>query len=241
MVVNCMIQARMGSTRLPGKVLKPLGNRDILEYVVNRCQAMPSVHQVIVATSELEEDDSIEKWCREREIIFHRGSPDDVLRRFITCEQHFPADYVMRVTSDCPFIDYHLGEFMIETMKKSPCDRIHLKGNRPRGLAPELFSTEALKRIDQLGQLPRHREHVTYYAYEYPEQFSSVTVEFPPKMRFAELRITVDTEEDYHLCQAVADHFSGQLLVPSQEVVDYLLAHPEVVKINAHIEQKPII
>jgi spore coat polysaccharide biosynthesis protein SpsF len=202
---------------------------------------MPSVNKVIIATSYLEEDNLIEAWCKKREIPYYRGSPDDVLTRFITCEEKYSADYIMRVTSDCPFIDYHLGEYMIQTMRNVPCDRVHLKGSRPRGLAPELFSTEALQRIDREGKLPRHREHVTYYAYEFPEAFTSVTVEFPPKMKHPELRITVDTEEDYQLCQAIAEYFITEPLVPAQAVVDYLLAHPEVARINAHIEQKPIV
>lgn len=235
-----IIQARMGSSRLPGKILKPLGDADVLTYVTSRCQQIQGVSDVIVATSVLPQDDAVEKWCAENGVICFRGSEEDVLDRYVQCAKQYKPDYVMRVTSDCPFVDYEMASAIVALMERERVDIIDLAGKLPRGLAVELISYEALLSIHEKGQEPRHREHVTYYAYEYCEQFQRVVYDAPVNRLHPELRITLDTEEDYALCQAVATHFDN-LLVSSANVIHYLLEHPEVAKLNAHIEQKSVI
>jgi spore coat polysaccharide biosynthesis protein SpsF len=102
-------------------------------------------------------------------------------------------------------------------------------------------SFQALKRMYEIGKLPRHREHVTYYAYEFPEQFRSTVYNVPKVLRHPQLRITLDTPEDYELLCRIAEHFAGDVLVPADQVVKYLLDHPEISCINAHIQQKPVV
>lgn len=236
-----IIQARMGSTRLPGKILMPLGDHVVLDYVVSRCKQVEQVDRVIVATSTLEQDDAVEKWCASHAVECYRGSEDDVLARYYECAKDYCPDYVIRVTADCPFVDYDLADDVIARMKKNPADIVLLKGRLPRGLAVEMISFSALEYIYNNGHEPRHREHVTYYAYEYLDQFKATTLDVPEGLQHSELRITLDTEEDYQLCKAIAEHFHGDKLISSQEVVDFLLEHPEISKLNAHIEQKPVI
>src|SRR5690625_2463196 len=98
-----IIQARMGASRLPGKVLKPLGATDVLTYVTSRCRQIKGIEGVIVATSTLKQDDAIEAWCKENDITVCRGSEDDVLDRYVQCAKKYNPGYVMRVTADCPF------------------------------------------------------------------------------------------------------------------------------------------
>lgn len=236
-----IIQARMGSSRLPGKVLKPLGNSVVLDYVVSRCRLVSDVAEVIVATSTLSQDDAIQSWCKENNVACFRGSEDDVLSRYFECAKLYNPDYVIRVTSDCPFVDYDMANEMIATMKNSPADYVKVQGELPRGLVVELFAYDALAYIHEHGKEPRHREHVTYYGYEFADEFQVTTYQAPKKMQQPHLRITLDTEEDYELCQAIANHFQGDKLVSSEKVVEFLLAHPEVANINAHIKQKPVI
>lgn len=236
-----IIQARMGSSRLPGKILKPLGEADVLTYVVERCKKINGVSAVIVATSVLPQDDKVEDWCERKGVSYFRGSEDDVLERYIEAAKEYNPDYVIRVTADCPFVDYELGTAMVEKMSAAKVDFLNLEGNLPRGLAVELFSYQSLEYIDQHGKEPRHREHVTYYAYEHPDEFSWTSVKAKSSVQHPQLRITLDTDEDYRLCQAIADHFQGDKLVSSEQVVKFLLDHPEVVKLNAHIEQKPVV
>lgn len=240
MNVIVIIQARMGSSRLPGKILKPLGDVDVLTYDIERCRAIEGVREVIVATSSLAQDDAIAAWCEEHQVVYFRGSEDDVLDRYVQCAKMYKPDYVMRVTSDCPFVDYEMASEIVELMNKEKKDIVILEGELPRGLAVELISYEALLRIHEVGQEPHHREHVTYYAYEFPEQFDSTTYKVPANRQVPELRITLDTEEDYALLVEVAKHFNNPL-VSSADVIQFLKNHPQVAKINAHIEQKPVV
>ncbi|KGR90100.1 acylneuraminate cytidylyltransferase [Ureibacillus massiliensis 4400831 = CIP 108448 = CCUG 49529] len=235
-----IIQARMGSSRLPGKVLKALGDTDVLSYDIARCRAIKGVSEVIIATSELSQDDAIAKWCEEHNVAYFRGSEDDVLDRYVQCAKGYNPDYVMRVTSDCPFVDYEMASEIVSLMEKERKDIVLVDGDLPRGLVVELISFEALQRIHSIGKENRHREHVTYYAYEFPNEFKSVTYNAPSNRIAPELRITLDTEEDYALLYEIAKHFNNPL-VSSAEVIQFLKQHPEIAKLNAHIEQKPVI
>lgn len=237
-----IIQARMGSTRLPGKIMKPLGGSVVLDFVVSRCKLVENVDEVIVATSILSQDNAVEQWCLQNNVSCFRGSEDNVLSRYYECAlQYKPVDYVIRVTADCPFVDYELANEVITEMKEHPADIVLFNGSLPRGLAVEMISFSALEYIFENGHELRHREHVTYYAYENPQQFKATTLTVPEVKKYPELRITLDTEEDYQLCQAVADHFQGDKLVSSQTVVNFLVEHPEIAKLNAHIQQKQVI
>lgn len=235
-----IIQARMGSSRLPGKILKPLGDTDVLTYDIARCRAIKGVSEVIVATTTLTQDDAIAAWCEVHDVKYFRGSEDDVLGRYVQCANQYEPDYVMRVTSDCPFVDYEIASDIVALMEQERKDVVLLQGELPRGLAVELISYEALLRIDELGKEPRHREHVTYYAYEFKEQFETVTYKTPANRWAPELRITLDTGEDYAMLFEVAKHFNDPL-VSSTDVINYLKETPEVANINAHIEQKPVV
>ncbi|EGQ27055.1 spore coat polysaccharide biosynthesis protein SpsF [Sporosarcina newyorkensis 2681] len=234
-----IIQARMGSTRLPGKIVKPLGTTDVLTYVTSRCQQIKHIEDVIVATSTLLQDDAVETWCQKNGVTCFRGSEEDVLDRFVQCAKLYNPDYVMRVTADCPFVDYELASAIVEMMEYERKDLVSLAGNLPRGLAVELLSYQSLLTIHEKGHEPRHREHVTYYANEYEEEFTRAIYKVPSNRLYPELRITLDTEEDYALCLAIANHFKDEL-IPSEEVIQFLLDHPEIAKLNAYIEQKSV-
>lgn len=235
-----IIQARMGSTRLPGKILMPMGSTDNLTYVTERCKKIQGVSDIIVATSLLPQDDAVEKWCENHQLPCYRGSEEDVLDRFIQAAKSYEPDYVIRVTADCPFVDYEMASDMVALMQRERVDIIDLAGTLPRGLAVEVISHKALQIIGEKGHENRHREHVTYYAYEFKEQFTRVSY-VPNELRNEpNLRITLDTDEDYELLKVVASQFDD-IFVSSEDVIRYLKNHPEVAKLNAHIEQKPVI
>jgi len=236
-----IIQARMGSSRLPGKIMLPLSDGVELKYVVERCKAIHGASAVIVATSHSTLDDQVASWCSEFGYLCFRGSEEDVLSRYYECACRFQPDYVLRVTGDCPFTDYHLAMDMINAAKDQPCDIVRLEGQLPRGLEPQLVSFKALEWMYRYAKLPHHREHVTYYAYEYPDQFQSTTLQVPLEMQKPHLRITVDTAEDYRLMQEIADRFKGNMLVSATDVVRYLVENPDIAAINADVQQKPVI
>ena len=233
-----IIQARMGSTRLPGKILLPLGEHDNLVYVTERCKKI--TNDVIVATSALPQDDEVEAWCKRRGIACYRGAEEDVLDRFVQAAKPYAPDYVIRVTADCPFVDMEMGKEMLDIMKMKQVDIIDLSGEVARGLAVEVISYEALQYIHKHGREQRHREHVTYYAYEHETEFTRTSYVVPNSRAYPKLRITLDTSEDYAVMSKVAEYFND-IFVPSEEVIQYLLYHPEIAKLNAHVEQKPVI
>lgn len=235
-----IIQARMGSSRLPGKVLMPMGSTENLMYVTERCKKIRGINEVIVATSTLPQDDVVEEWCKEHDLPYFRGSEDDVLDRYVQAAKLYNPDYVIRVTADCPFVDYEMASEMVALMNEKQVDIIDLASELPRGLAVEVISYKALLYIHQHGQENRHREHVTYYAYEFKEEFTRASYKASEERIHPELRITLDTDADYELLSNVAKHFDDPL-VSSVEVIHYLMKHPKIAKINAHIEQKPVV
>ncbi|MED4585434.1 glycosyltransferase family protein [Brevibacillus choshinensis] len=240
MKVIVIIQARMGSSRLPGKVLLPLGATIVLDYVVSRCKQIGDATDVIIATSTSDRDNPIMEWCEKHQVSCFRGSEEDVLSRFYECAAVYQPDYVIRVTSDCPFIDYHMMNQIVKQVEGQPADIVFVEGHLPRGLEAEIVSFSALETMNNVASEEKYREHVTYYAYEYKDTFRTATYQAPVSLCHPELRITLDTMEDYLLCRAVADHFIEDRLVPSQSIVDYLSNHPELAQINAHVKQKEI-
>lgn len=234
-----IIQARMGSSRLPGKILMPVGNTDNLTYVIERCKRIQGVDEIVVATSTLPQDDVVETWCGEHDVACYRGSEEDVLDRYIQAAKPYDPDYVIRVTADCPFVDYEMASDMVALMQQKQVDIIDVAGELPRGLAVEVVSYKALQYIDRQGREERHREHVTFYAYEFKGEFARCSYEAPRNRQHPELRITLDTAEDYALIVQVAKHFDD-VRVSSVDVIKYLLDHPEIACLNAHIEQKPV-
>lgn len=231
----------MGSSRLPGKVLMPLGSSVVLDYVVSRCKQIKS-ETVIVATSTLTHDNPIEEWCIENKIPVFRGPEDDVLARYYEAALPYEPDFIIRVTGDCPFVDFDFGNTIVQSMLQSPADIVRVDESKlPRGLLIEMVSFKTLQYMYKYGHEERHREHVTYYAKEHSDKFKQTFVEVPNELQYPSLRITLDTEEDYELCKKIADHFEGDMLVPSSEVIKFLNANPDVAKINAHIEQKPVV
>lgn len=240
MKIITIIQARIGSTRLPGKVLKPLGDTDVLSYVVDRCRKIEGVSEVIVATSTLPQDKAIVNWCKQHQVAYFCGSELNVLSRYVEAAESYQPDYIMRVTSDCPFVDYELATDMIKAIKENPVEIVDIAKPLPRGLAVEIISYDALKRINSRKTEERHREHVTYYAYEYKNQFTRISYEPSILIQEPQLRITLDTKDDYELCQTVAKHFNNQY-VSSVEVVRFLKNNTKIAELNAHIEQKPVV
>lgn len=243
MNIIIIIQARMGSSRLPGKVLLPLGKDTVLGHVINRCHKLNSINKVIIATSDLGQDDPIAEWALQNQIVCYRGSEDNVLKRYYDCAKEYNPDYIIRVTSDCPYLDYELAQQTIDKMISEPSDIIFYEHTQPliRGLAVELFSFDTLKKIYNCASEGRHTEHVTYYAYEFSEQFNTSTLKVPDTIVDSKLRLTVDTEEDYMLCREIEDNLENASDLSSSEIIEFLKLNPQIASINEHIEQKPVV
>ena len=169
-----IIQARCGSTRLPGKVLKPLAGHTVLRYVIERCRLSRSLADVIVATTVEPADDAIETYCQSLGVPVYRGSQEDVLLRYVEAAAWSHADPIVRITSDCPLIEPSLIEQALAAYRGNPADYLFIEGY-PRGTGDiELMTLPALRRalIETQPDQAYYREHVMTYLTDHPEAFT---------------------------------------------------------------------
>lgn len=240
-----LIQARMGAERLPGKILKPLAGADpVLKWVIERSRNVKHAQRVIVATTVQPGDDAVERYCREHKVDYFRGSEADVFERFYQCAKKFNLDAVVRVTADCPFLSAETIDAAIARFWETGCDYLNnsrITKTYPRGLDVEVFSMAVMDKLAQKNLTPDEREHVTLYIYQHASEFHIETLEAPAELREPQLRLTLDTEDDYKMLNAVAQAFRAESFkVKSECIIDYLRKNPQVAALNGHIEQKRI-
>ncbi|MBN2400141.1 MAG: glycosyltransferase family protein [Candidatus Aminicenantes bacterium] len=237
-----IIQARMSSTRLPGKVLMDLCGQTVLERVVRRIQCCRYVDEIIVATSTLPANDEIEAKCRQMHVPVFRGSESDVLDRFFKAAIAHNADICVRVTADNPLIDPALSDEIIRQFKQAnpPVDYASNKipPSYPQGLDTEVFTIDALKRTWQHASLPYEREHVTIFIYEHPDQFRLLNI--MSDVGRADWRWTLDALEDLEFIRQIYARLGPTNGFTWQQVVDLLKKEPALCTINQHVLQKPI-
>jgi spore coat polysaccharide biosynthesis protein SpsF len=239
MKVTAIIQARMGSTRLPGKVLMELGGETVLCRVVRRLRRASMIQEVAVATTESARDEPVIEACRQLGVAYFRGSEQDVLDRYFRAAQRFGSDAVVRITSDCPLIDPELVDRVIDSFVDHHADFACnvLPRKYPRGLDTEVFTAEALKKAWQLSDQPHQREHVTSLFYERPDIFRHAHV--CGEQDYSRYRWTLDTPDDLCLIRAIYSHFDYRDDFGWQEVLALIERLPELASLNAHIVQKP--
>lgn len=235
-MTGAIIQARMSSSRLPGKVLLPLGDRTALEQVVRRVRDAASVDEVVVATSTDASDDPVADLCARSDIRSVRGPLEDVLARYSLAAEALDADIVVRITGDCPLIDPVLVDACIARLHDGYFDYASncTNGPRtfPRGLDVEVFTRAALRRASAEATSARDREHVTPYIWEHGDMFKvAPALEAAPSYARA-YRLTLDYPEDYELLKTLYDR--GETELPG--ALSYLDAHPELVALNASRE-----
>lgn len=230
-----IIQARMGSTRLPGKVLQKIQDKTILEHLVERISPAQKVDQWIVATTTNKEDDVLAAFCQERGWNVYRGSDWDVLDRFYqACQLFSGVDQVVRVTSDCPLhhhevIDFALTEYMergVTYFSNSNHEPDYLED----GFDVEVFSYEALAEAWKKANLMSEREHVTPYIKK-ASYFTHAWKKYDAGYNY---KLSVDTADDFKAAELIFQHFSGQPLFTMQDVIELLLKRPEIIEYNRH-------
>jgi spore coat polysaccharide biosynthesis protein SpsF len=239
MRINAVIQARVGSTRLPGKVLEDLGGRSVLEWVVRAARAATQIDTVIVATSTLAADDSVADLADSLGVLVVRGSEDDVLSRFVAALDAHPADALVRLTADCPLLDPTLIDAVAGAWSAAPTlDYVSTVLVRclPRGMDVELVTARALREVDRIA-VGHDRVHVTSRLYAEPTAYRLLGVCVTP---FAnDLRVTLDTQEDLDLLRALVAELPDAPPAWS-DVVAVLRARPDLVAINSGVAQKPL-
>jgi spore coat polysaccharide biosynthesis protein SpsF len=233
-----VIQARTGSTRLPGKVLRPLGGRSVLGWIV-RAARLSGVDDLVVATTTEDGDDAVVTECHALGVDVVRGSVDDVLTRFLQAVEGRGADAVARFTADCPMLDPAVAGAVIDTWRRMPTiDYISTAMPRsvPRGMDAEIVNIATLRRIGETA-VDHHRVHVTSGIYTAPDEHRMVGLRIHPDS--SDLRVTLDTVDDWELIQRIVAEL-GDRPANLDEIVGWLRANPEAVAINQHVRQKAL-
>jgi len=231
-----LIQARMGSSRLPNKVLKDICGKPDLQWVIERVQKSQFIDEVMVVTSIEKNNLPLVRLCTDLGIRVFVGSENDVLDRYYQAARLIEPEYVIRITADCPMFDWRYLDDAIDQIDPK-ADYIHMdEGTFPDGLDFEIVRFEALHRSWKEADLSSEREHVTMYIKNHPEIFIIQTYRFPI-FGIGNYRWTLDEDRDYELINNVYQHFieikKDDFI--TEDVVDYLSGHPEIVALNADI------
>lgn len=236
MKVVAIIQARMSSTRLPGKVLKEILNKPILSHVIERLKSSTQLNEIVVATSSLKEDQPIFYLAQKHNISVFRGSEKDVLDRYYQAAKKVGADLIVRITADCPLIDPVLTDQMIQFYQKqgNDCDWLGLDSSCLEGVGGEVFSFAALEKSWKEAKKPSEREHVTPYVWNHPEIFKLKRMQCPSFYEpYTQVQFSVDEEDDLVFVREIFKNLyrEGTVFL-TKEIVALLQKKPELLKIN---------
>jgi spore coat polysaccharide biosynthesis protein SpsF len=247
MKIGAIIQARTSATRLPKKVLKELpygSGTTVLQQVIRRLKKANKIDDVIVATTTEIEDDKIVKVAKNENVKWFRGSKEDVLNRYYLAAKKNKLDIVVRITSDCPCIAPELIDSIIEKHLRTKSDYTTntLKRTFPHGLDTEVINITTLEKAFSEAKQDYEKEHVTPYVYKTrPDLFKITLVEAPKELNYPDIRITLDTEEDYALLCAVFDYlYPINNFFVTKDIIDLFQKKPWLKLINKRIMQKKI-
>jgi spore coat polysaccharide biosynthesis protein SpsF len=240
--VIAIIQARMSSTRLPGKVLQDLGGRPVLDRMIERVKRAKTVTETVIATTTDPSDEPIVELCERLGTPVFRGSLPDVLDRYYHCALEHKADYVVRLTGDCPLIDPELIDQVVKALLDSlvdfACNRLPPPFARtyPIGLDVEACTFKALETAWNKATAKHDREHVMPYLYEVPGRFRIMQLQNAAD--YGSLRWTLDTPEDLELLREVIKRLENRNDFSWKEVLTFFLQDPELAKINSSVVHK---
>ena len=237
-----VIQARMSSTRLPGKMLMPLGYKPMLWHVVERAKRCRRVNKVVVATSNDLSDDAIAHYCTENDISCLRGSLTDVLGRFIDVSDKFPSDYIVRITGDCPLISPEFIDFQLDVASSQKADIVQL--DRRSGVleGQGVHSTNSLREVFENSKDPDDREHVgSRYLIKFKNLFKVVGIKLPAVYYDTSFRLAVDELPDYRVMNKIYENLwqPGEI-VPLLDALDFLKKMPHIAEANQSVEHNEI-
>lgn len=242
--VIASIEARMGSSRLPGKVLLDIYGQPALTRLVRRLKRCRNLDGIILATSIASADDVLEDWAKSVGIPCHRGSEDDVLQRVVRAQRGMHSDVVVEVTGDSVLVDPEIIDLGIETYMANDCDVVSntWKPSFPMGVDVQVFGFRALEEVERTIFDPPVREHVSLYFYEHPERYRVVHLVAPSRWRAPKHRFQLDYPEDLQFIKEVYrrldPEFGDEFGV--DEVMTLLRTAPELVEINIACEEKPL-
>jgi spore coat polysaccharide biosynthesis protein SpsF (cytidylyltransferase family) len=235
LVIGAIVQARMTSSRLPGKVLMEIQGRPVIDYLYERLSFCPRLEIIVLATTTNREDDPLIDYIKKKRLPFFRGSEHDVLDRYYRAALKFGITHIMRITADCPLIDPEICDHLIETYLNKQMDYVVTGSTYAEGLDCEVFSFKALEMVWREARLKSEREHVTQFFHNHPEVFKMGIL--PNKTDDSKYRFTIDEEVDFVLVKTILVEFcrQGKSYFTTEEIKNFLDAHPDIYQLNAHI------
>ena len=238
--IVAIIQARMGSSRLPGKVLMDLGGETVLARVVRRSRRSRLTHATVVATTESNRDEAVVTECRRLGVNCFRGKEENVLDRYYHAALEHSARLIVRVTSDNPLVDPDLIDETVMTILKSDADYANNRSPRiyPQGLDVEVFTFAALERAHAEARQPYELEHVTPYFYGHPELFQCVSVK--RSFDFSHYRWTLDTPEDLQVIREIYERLGNRDDFSWAEALAAVENGAHLASLNSHVAQKAL-
>ena len=241
MRIVATIEARMTSTRLPGKVMLQVLGKPMLHYLVERLKKVPSIDEIILATTVNSDDDILVEFAKEENIKYFRGSEEDVMLRVVEAADSVGADIVVEITGDCPIIDPQIVEQTILMYMANNVDYVsngHIR-SYPDGMDTQVFALNILKKsLSMTNELLDH-EHVTLHIRNNPQLFTKINFVAPPELDWPELGLTLDEQHDYNLLKIIIEHFGQENpFFSCLDVVQFLKGRPELVAINTKVHRK---
>jgi spore coat polysaccharide biosynthesis protein SpsF len=229
--IGCIVQARMGSTRLPGKVLAKINNKPMLHYLVKQLQFSNEINEIVIATTDLEEDLEIVKFAKKNNIRFFIGSDDDVLDRYYQCAKEFSFSTIVRITADNPLIDPYIVDKVIRCFKENTYDYVSNAISRtfPYGTEVEIFSFDTLENTWKNACKHSEREHVTSFIYKNKTKFK--TFNLTNKIDLSRFRWTIDRPNDLKLVREIISK-NNKFPITTEAVLKILKENPDLLKIN---------
>jgi len=240
------IEARMNSTRLPGKTMKKILGKPLLELMIERVLKSKKIKEIVIATSTNAENDPIEELCNKLGVKCFRGSEDDVLERVLKAAQSCKADVIIELWGDCPLIDPTILDKLVEFYEKNEFDCVgtmlpNFKKTYPLGISALIFSTRILEEVNELTHLSIDRENVSNYIYEHPQKYKITSLPCPDDLKFPNLRLMVDESSDFELVKNVFEKlYPYNKEFSTVDVIQFLDSNPRIRDLNKHVRQKTL-
>lgn len=237
MKVVAIIQARIGSKRLPGKAMLILQNKPILEHIINFLKFSKKIDQIVVATTNLSEDIEIVNLSKKLGISYFCGDSENVLNRYLECAKKFSADIIVRITSDDPLIDSEIVDKIIEKHIRSKSDYSSnvLQQTYPIGFSScEVFNFSILEQLSREHNYPENREHVTHHLRKHYRRYNTTNISAPKSLQRPSWRLTIDYIDDYNLMKKIFENlYVSNQSISYEKLVKFLDEHPEILEINS--------
>lgn len=242
MKIGAIIEARMSSSRLPGKVLFKAKNKTMLELIINRIKLVKRINKAIIATTTNLNDEKIVKWCKSKKISFYRGSEENVLNRVYLAAKKNKLDIVVLITGDCPLVDHGIISQVLSTYLNNKADYVSNSHFRtyPDGMDVQVFSFKSLKKSNGLAKSNLEKEHVTLNMRRNPKIFKPIYLMAPENLHLPDLGLTLDEPKDFILIKKIIKYFHtrNNNNFTCEEIVNFLKKNPKLLQINSSVKRK---